>query len=263
MAGIYLHRHIIQSVPGVSSDSDHVDIWHMSDVGRMPDRSEFLFGEVDVNPADIMAENVLGIGGYLHSKGRKWVVAIPCATFHAPEIFERFRSKVERVGGCIRAVNMVDKTVGFVQNYPQYIKKVGILATAGSVKAGVWERPFEDAGYSVLNICDSSQHELHKAIYDSEYGLKCKTPPSIQSQDIIYKACIELKDKGAEAIILGCTELPLVEEYLVSRIGREVVVCDPLKVIALRLIKYCDYIDQSYSSSVLWAAMMENKVSVL
>ena len=255
MAGIYLHKHIVQNMPGISRDSDHVDIWHLSDVARMPDRSDFLSGKVQVNPADIMAENILGVGEYLHSKNRKWVVAIPCATFHAPKIFDRFCTNVEWHPGCIQVLNMVEETINFIQQVLQKIHSVGVLATQGSVDSMVWSKPFEYAGYQVFNICDSSQHKLHKAIYNHQYGLKCKTPPSIQSQEIIYNSCMELIEKGAEAIILGCTELPLVQDYLIENIGKHVVLCDPLKIMALVVVNNLEYIDQGYSSHVLWKAM--------
>jgi aspartate racemase len=51
---------------------------------------------------------------------------------------------------------------------------------------------------------------IQPAIYDRNYGIKARSHPVTARARKNLEAGIEqLKDKGAQAVILGCTEIPL------------------------------------------------------
>lgn len=85
-----------------------------------------------------------------------------------------------------------------------------------------------------MNISKTEQEELHQTIYNPDYGIKsnaAKRP--LKPRKVIEKSIRSLKEKGAELIVLGCTELPLVfdESYFES-----LPVIDPSVVMARALI---------------------------
>jgi aspartate racemase len=53
------------------------------------------------------------------------------------------------------------------------------------------------------------QDELHEAIYHRRWGLKAVSPPSEEAVRRVREFGGLLTERGAEAVVLGCTELPL------------------------------------------------------
>ena len=90
--------------------------------------------------------------------------------------------------------------------------KVGILATEGTMAGEVYHRLAED-GYGThrLFIPSPEIRELvHRTIYDNGYGIKaCSNPVTERARENIRQAAAHLAEKGAEVVVLGCTELPL------------------------------------------------------
>jgi aspartate racemase len=63
--------------------------------------------------------------------------------------------------------------------------------------------------------------------------LKATTEPSIEAREVMTAAVEMLIATGAEAVILGCTELPLA---LPDPVLRDIPLVDPMRVLAGRLI---------------------------
>ncbi len=54
------------------------------------------------------------------------------------------------------------------------------------------------------------QNTIQASIFDAKWGLKAQsTPPSSQARAVLLAGIEHLKEKGADTVILGCTELPL------------------------------------------------------
>jgi len=73
----------------------------------------------------------------------------------------------------------------------------------------VWNRLLEGRGYRVLQLPEEQQEGLHEVIYQKEWGLKALSPASPEAKQRMEGYAQQLIDAGAEALILGCTELPL------------------------------------------------------
>ncbi len=106
---------------------------------------------------------------------------------------------------------MVHETIAFMKVHATDISKVGVLSTTGTYRAGFTGCTGRQEGFEVLLPTSDMQDQLiHPAIYHAEFGIKSQTNPvdprAIQN---LQKGVDYLKDKGAQTLILGCTEIPL------------------------------------------------------
>ena len=88
----------------------------------------------------------------------------------------------------------------------------------------------------VVELDEEQIGPLHSAIYDPDYGLKAATPPTRRAEQSVLLAGRQLLERGAEALVLGCTELPFVANSVMTSFGGSVVVCDPVEVLARRIV---------------------------
>ncbi|MGM0497436.1 MAG: aspartate/glutamate racemase family protein, partial [Bacteroidota bacterium] len=73
----------------VKSDQDHLPIAMLSVPGKIEDRSRFLLGQSETNPAFAVSEVIQK----LHDVGATHI-GIPCNTMHAPEIFDTLEDQM-------------------------------------------------------------------------------------------------------------------------------------------------------------------------
>ena len=112
-------------------------------------------------------------------------------------------------------------------------KRAAVLATKGTLAAGIYEEVLKEENVSFLIPDDREQDALMYLIYDVVKASK----PMLPERDRWEALLDGLKDRGAEAFILGCTELPLLSEALdVS--GPFI---DPTKELARAAIEFCGY----------------------
>ncbi|MBU4563067.1 amino acid racemase, partial [bacterium] len=90
------------------------------------------------------------------------------------------------------------------QRIPQ-IKKVGLLASIGTYKTEIYHQQFKKFNIEVIYPNEKDKEEVMKAIYAVKAG-----DLSDEVKGNILKITQKLLDKGAEAIIAGCTEIPLI-----------------------------------------------------
>jgi len=163
------------------------------------------------------------------------VAAIACNTAHVPRIFDKVSQLLHESGENIKLLNIVDETVKFIQRYHPRYRKIGVLSTTGSYKFRLYEHALEQAGLVPISIDEGMQStHVHPAIYDTGYGIKSTSPIiTDQAKARLFEAAGHLADQGAEAIILGCTEIPLaiVEKHINGGIT-----IDPNKILARALI---------------------------
>ena len=109
----------------------------------------------------------------------------------------------------------------------------GVLATRGTLKAGLYQQALEDAGVPFLIPEEEEQDALMRVIYD---GVKAGKGPEVYGADM--NAVVEaLGRRGAGYFILGCTELPLAAEQM----GLIAPTVDPTEELAKAAIRFCGY----------------------
>lgn len=169
----------------------------------------------------------------LYGIGVKYA-SVACNTAHAGRIFAPFADMVqEKLPGLV-IVNMIETCALHIKQNMPGIKCIGYLATKGTYNSGVYHEYLnDDAGFSLIEPEASGQERIHEAIYSKEFGIKAHSDPVYtKARSILRDETFRLLDRGAEAITLGCTELPLA----VNTADFSVPVLDPVKLTARRLI---------------------------
>lgn len=228
-AGLDLQRKILeQTVAG--RDQEHLPVLAVSWPGAIPDRTEFLLGRVAENPARAIVAQLRLLAG-----AGATVAAVPCNTAHAPAIFDAVRAEVARFARPLRLLHMIDETAAHLAAHHPDVRCVGVLSTTGAWQTRIYPNALEPLGYRVIVPDETMQTEwVHPATYDPEYGIKATGTPTAQARANLVWAVAELHARGAEAVILGCTELPLA---LPERVLDGVVLVDPTLALARALVR--------------------------
>lgn len=104
----------------------------------------------------------------------------------------------------------------------------GLLATDGTVRAGIYRRAFEKHGVRLVEPDEEGQRAVMSLIYD---GIKAGRQEFYV--DVVLRALKRLQDGGAEVFVLGCTELPLAfKQYGIAYAS-----LDPAEVVARRAVE--------------------------
>jgi aspartate racemase len=234
LAGVLLHQRIIENTLNSGTDQGHLEVHHYSRSGDIPDRTEYLLGRSRADPVPGMVRSFEIAAKNLSSSGA--VVGIPCNTFHAPELFDRFlchpgnKERKRR----LRVLHMIQETLQFLDTQWPGIKRIGVLSTTGTRTVGIYETPLASSGYEVVQVPESEQDGLHQAIYDQNWGLKATGLPTDRAREVLLAKARRLVGSGAECIILGCTEIPLA---LTLSFVDAIPLLDPLNALARALIR--------------------------
>ncbi len=210
------------------TDQEHLPVALLSFSGKIAERSSFVLGESDINPGYGISEVILEL-----EKIGSSVVGIPCNTAHAPKIFNVILDELKRKNSKVQIVHMIDEVARFIhEEYPE-INQVGVLSTLGTRESGIYDDCLAQNG---LNIVPPDEMTLEK-IHDAIYSIKAKSNPVDESTRQKLSESIDfLSAKGAEAVILGCTELPLAYDCT----DKHLVIIDPAMVLARALIREFD-----------------------
>lgn len=214
-ATIQLQRNILKSTPA-KKDQDHLEVFTINNP-NIPDRTNFILkNEDDPYPMILDAAKKLEFSGANF-------LAISCNTAH---IFaDNLRKDIS-----IPFIDMVDETKEFIKvNYPGS-KRIGLLATTGTIVSNIYTSRLEREGFDIITPASKVQKDfVMKAIYEIKSGKKSN--PKI----LLEAAASYLVSRGADIIIMGCTEIPLT----LKQENVSYVVIDPLKILSETLVKRC------------------------
>ena len=213
------------------SDQDYLPTLLISTPELIEDRTDFLLGKFSKNPAHAIYSNLSD----LEALGAT-VAGIACNTAHAPEIRNVFLEKLKVSESNLKILDMISETADFLRNDCQEVNTVGVLSTIGTWKAGFYPQLLGEYGFEVLTLNEQQQQHLHnEALFNSVYGIKVQAHPvSGQARDALLEGVHTLEKQGAQAIILGCTEIPL---GITERILGETYCIDPGLILARALIR--------------------------
>lgn len=203
-AGLYVLAKLLEETEAYT-DQDHLPVVLFSMPGHIADRTAFLSGKSDRNPADGLYEVIRK----MEDAGIE-VAGIACNTAHAPRIFHPLLDKLEQGRCTVKLLNIVEETVSFIRNAYPHIGKVGVLSTAATEAEGVYTTALLARGLTPVLLPPGLSGMVNACIYDPDYGIKARPLPIEERvHRELNAASGHLADHGAEAIILGCTELPL------------------------------------------------------
>ncbi len=207
---------LVVRMTDASCDQEHMDMV-IYNYPSIPDRTNYILQKSNENPFPKMLE----VAKRLHKEEVDYIV-VPCITAHY--FYQDLQQRVETP-----IINMVQETVDYL--YQRKIKKVGIMATEGTIQSRIVQEIVEKAGMELVVPSEEKEKELMDLIYKE---VKANKPIDMYKFESITKY---LQEKGAEVIILGCTELSVVKREITVGPG----FIDALEVLALRSIKLCGY----------------------
>ena len=228
-AGIDLLKKIYDNTVA-SRDQDHLDTALLSLPSKISDRTDYLEKKTDENPAYAIF-NVLQ---KLERIGVT-VAGIPCNSAHSKSIFDVIQRELKKTGSTLTLLNMIEETCGFIERYYPDIKSVGVLSTTGTYKSGIYTEILQEKGYrAIVPGLDMQETLIHPSIYDTNYGIKAlSNPVHPRALENLEKGLSFLKRQGAEAVILGCTEISLA---LSQKRITGMIMIDPTNILARALI---------------------------
>lgn len=204
-AGLDLVRALFDETDA-HADQEHLPVALLSYPGRIPDRSTWI---ADPDGAPSPLPSMMGILRRLAEAGCT-VAGIPCNTAHAPVLFDALRDGLRAEGHAMRLLHIVDAVVEHVAEVAPGAHTVGVLATDSSVANRLHERGLRAGGMRAVRPEAAMQRQVQASIFDPHWGLKAQSaPPHPEARRVLLEATDALVEAGAEAVILGCTELPL------------------------------------------------------
>ena len=125
-------------------------------------------------------------------------------------------------------LNMLEETAQFIaEKQTPKPQKVGLLATNGTIMSRIYHDSLAAFGIELVSPSTANQELVMQSIYQVKQG---RLPSELQSK--LEPALLELKEKGAELTILGCTELPLI---FTSHTDHKIMI-DPMRILAQKII---------------------------
>jgi aspartate racemase len=231
-AGIDLIDKIIKNTLA-NSDQDHIPILLISYPHKIKDRTAFLQGKHQENPAHIIYQLI----SQLTLLGAN-IIAIPCSTAHTSPIMNTISQQLTENNLEIILVNMLEAVAEFIIHHFPNKKNIGLLATLGTYQNAVYETVFSQFGLATISPDNNIQQTIHQAIYNTDYGIKSTLSLNLNTAKLILNAaCEHLENRGAEIIVLGCTEIPLV---LTKNDYDNIPLIDPTDILARKLIQLAD-----------------------
>jgi aspartate racemase len=134
-----------------------------------------------------------------------------------------FHADVQK-GVKIPVLNMIEETVNWVRESLPGIEAIGLLATTGTTKTGMYHDAFKKIGINVLVPTDEDQK---KAVMASIMGFKYGETLHVMREKMV-RVVKMLVANGAGGIVMGCTEIPIILEGYTSPVP----LIDPNQIIA-------------------------------
>lgn len=172
-------------------DQDHI---HM-----LIDHDPTVPSRQNVSPADDarIREMLASSAERLEASGADFLVMV-CNTAHG-----WVDRALERVS--IPFVSIVDETARVIGRRHPEVGKVGIMATPACIELGLYQDALERAGLTALPVEGATRGRLMTLIDRVKAGERSEALSSAMAD--IARGLIE---QGADAIVAGCTEIPLV-----------------------------------------------------
>jgi len=193
-ATLDLFRRILELTPA-RRDQDHLHLI-IENNPAVPERTAAIVADGD-SPLPALVEGARSLA----AAGADFIV-MPCNTAH--HWIEELAAAVE-----IPFIDMVAETVAATMALPENIRCVGLLATTGTIRSGVYARRFAERGIEAITPDEAAQRDLVMGAIFGPEGIKAGHLDEA-NRDRLAAAGRELIEAGAQALIAACTEIPLV-----------------------------------------------------
>lgn len=181
---------LVTGMTEADCDQQHIDMI-VYNFPSIPDRTAHILDNTQPDPAVPM----LGVGKRLEAQNVA-CIAIPCMTAH------HYRDALSRQIST-PVLDGIAATAAYLK--AQGITRVGIMATDGCIAGSVFQAKLEQMGMEWVLPDEIQQKNVMHLVYQN---IKANLPPEM---DRFHAVNRQLREKGAQAVILGCTELSLIK----------------------------------------------------
>lgn len=186
----FMHKLIRNT--SAARDQDHLELFVHS-ATKIPDRTDFLLGRgPDPLPAMRVALR------QLENAGAR-VVAIPCNTAH------HWHPALQAATSAI-VLHIVDAVAVELVRGDRRDGPIGVLATDGTLKAGVYQDRLARLGFACLAPGGQDQAEVMRAISLVKAGSVA------QGRGVLREQAELLGRAGCRRVVMACTEIPVALE---------------------------------------------------
>lgn len=197
LATVDFLQKLIEETPA-ERDQDHIPVIAYS-VPQIPDRPSAITGNGE-SPLPQMLEGIQTL-----KRAGAHAVAIACNTAHY------WHDDLVRQGG-LPILHIADAACAAL---PQHnVRRVGLLATQGTLAAGFYQSRFRERGSDCVLSSDDEQRTLVLPAID---GVKRNDLAAAHA--LATQAARRLIERGAQVIVMGCTEIPLAIEHQASDVS--------------------------------------------
>ena len=211
-----LFLQILTAQTDAERDQEHLEALLYSRP-QTPDRTAFLLGKSQDNPLPVMLDS----GRQLEGMGCD-VLVIPCMTAYGfyDQLKTAFRAEL---------INPITESARVLK--ARGCRAVGIMATDGTLQVGTFQKALTAEGIRPVIPDSGNQREVMSLIYDDVKSGKDA------DMERFHAVAHSMRAQGAECVILGCTELSVINYRHVIGHG----FLDAMEVLAQCAIKACGY----------------------
>ena len=166
------------------------------------------------------AGEILGNAAYSLQKGGADFIIICTNTMH--KVVGKIKAKID-----IPVLHIADATAKEIKR--KDIQKVGLLGTKYTMEQDFYKSRIEENDIKVIVPSEKNRKEINKVIYTE----LCLGKIVSQSREYYKRVIEELVQKGAQGIILGCTEIGL----LIKQENVSVPIFDTTHIHAIEAVK--------------------------
>lgn len=186
-ASCYFYENVVAHT-AAACDQEHIDMVLMSHAS-MPDRTEAIRTGDDSHLINLLCNDART----LETLGAA-NIAITCNTSHY--FYDHIQKAVK-----IPVINMIQESVAHAVRKYDNVKRVGIMATDGTIGSKIYHKACRKAGVTPVQPSPERQQDVMSLIYDD---IKAGKPGDRAKFDRVVS---EFMRKGCDVIILACTEL--------------------------------------------------------
>ncbi len=219
LATAYFMETVIKKTP-TTSDQDNIPMIVFNDP-QIPDRTAYILDNDQPDPLPEMVK----VARWLEDAGADYL-AIPCNTAHY-----FYDAIVDAVN--IPVLNIMRVTSRHIAEGVDAGATVGLMATDGTVRSGVFQGYFEQCGLTTVVPDEQDQAHVTHLIYDC---VKANRPYDARE---FLDVAERLHARGCDAVVVGCTELSVIYQDLLANPDVEVPgwLTDSLDVLAERCVE--------------------------
>ncbi len=192
-ATAYFYELIVKQTKA-EKDQDHIRAIIYSNP-EIPPRTDAILGK-GPNPTPLLVEGFQR----LKDAGADFVV-MPCVTAHY--FYPEVRDQVD-----IPFISLLDESVNWAKEEVPDLRKAGLVASSGTLDSRLFHDVFVQADIEIIQPEEEEQNRVMEAIFGPR-GIKAGFTSGFPKETLVNIAKM-LVARGADAIIAGCTEVPLV-----------------------------------------------------